>query len=224
MKLFPDARRRVVEGLRLGHSPLDPVVERGVVHGSFGEPRLEVLCHTVDGDVSGARTVSALLDRGSPSAVLRRVRAVVVDAIKGVLAGWATPHVSKKAFVRGPSFTHKNPASTVSGKRLVSWILAPVSCARPYFELSGFLGRLPVRDMRPAEGSHVIDLRAPARRGLPGTKRRSAANRHASTRAHTAPASLAPRGPVRLFNDRQTTKNFPEHVYFCHAGSMTQER
>lgn len=224
MNPFEQTRRGAREGLFLGHPLPDPSVESGVIHRSFVEPCPQVLGHPVDRDASRARSVAALLNRRRPTAVIGGVGAVVVDAVERVLGGWSAPHVGKEILVCAPPIADANPAASVSWKRLVSWVFTPVSSTRPNPELHCFPGCLAVGNKGKAERTHVIGLGTPARRGFSRSQRGAAADGPSAAHTDTFPARLPGARGTGLRNNRQTTKNFPDHVYFCHVGTMTQER
>jgi hypothetical protein len=63
-----------------------------------------------------------------PSAIRRRVRAVIVDAIKGVVARWARPHVGVEPLKRLPLGTHGDAPSAI----VLEVGMLPICAARPH--------------------------------------------------------------------------------------------
>lgn len=75
----------------------------------------------VVGEEMIASPVLGLLTARGPSAIIRRVRSVVVNAIQGVTPRRSRPHISQKGCeVNAPSFAHDNAAPAVIRERSVS--------------------------------------------------------------------------------------------------------
>ncbi len=76
--------------------------------------------------------VARLFFRCCPSAVCRRVVAVVVDAIDAMLKVRSWPHVCKERLQRGfPSFTDRDPSAPVAVEHFYTRIPAPFLHRRP---------------------------------------------------------------------------------------------
>lgn len=75
--------------------------------------------------------VSTILLSCSPSAVLRGVRAVIVDSIN-LMFGRRTPtHVSKEVFVTIPTSADSDSSAPISGVGLRFWVVAPLTHGIP---------------------------------------------------------------------------------------------
>lgn len=73
-----------------------------------------------------------------PAAVLRRVIAIVVDAVNGVFAAWARSHVSKEVFKRSPALADRNAARLVVAEVLAVRVRGAIKDAGPNTVLGGF--------------------------------------------------------------------------------------
>jgi hypothetical protein len=65
-----------------------------------------------------ATEIVVLLCSGSPTAILRAVVSVVVNAVNAVLLAWPSAHVLKELFVGLPCFADMNSACSIAGKVL----------------------------------------------------------------------------------------------------------
>lgn len=110
--------------------------------------------------------VVGLFKAVSPSAVVGRVRAVVVAAIKCV-SGRAAAHVfAERGEVVQPVFAHHNASGSVVSEMLVLRVVAPVLCRNPRAVLAGT-----VLPMRRAAGDQFFDSQASATTGVASAKR-----------------------------------------------------
>jgi hypothetical protein len=88
-------------------------------------------CLPVNRNGAISATVVVLLNSGGPAAILRRVRSVVVKAVKGI-PRWARPHVrQERTEIIPPAVAHNDAAATVQPTFMVrepiaaSFSLAP---------------------------------------------------------------------------------------------------
>lgn len=81
-----------------------------------------------------ARGVSALLRLRRPSAVVWRIVAIKINAVKRTPSG-TQPHVLKKAREAVPSFANLDPASTVAMELYVPRVAAPLTHSGPRIAL-----------------------------------------------------------------------------------------
>lgn len=114
--------------------------------------------------------VLRLFPSGCPSAVVRRIAARVVDALKGVLFSRAWTHVGKEGReVMSPSVADANPATAVVAVVLGAWIFATVDHAGPRVVLT----RPTMTRSMPADVSVLgdsIQLQASATTGITTNK------------------------------------------------------
>lgn len=88
------------------------------------------------GSLAAPRTrrasILVLLQARRPSAILRRVRAVVVDAINGQIGGWARPHVAiERLEAGGPRVADRYTSPAVALEVLALRVKATVLNASP---------------------------------------------------------------------------------------------
>ena len=86
---------------------------------------------TVDGEHVRRSAVARLLELGRPSAVLRAVVAVIVDAVETVLGRRARTHVLEEGFEGVPPFAHLDAAATVAGVGVVALVAATLAHPAP---------------------------------------------------------------------------------------------
>ena len=75
-------------------------------------------------------SIVGLFFAGDPSAIVRFVIAVVVDAIERK-AGWPFPHISEEVAKIQPSFANRNAAAPVIGVVPMIWVIAPLDHGFP---------------------------------------------------------------------------------------------
>lgn len=107
------------------------LVQDGSRKGKIFRPLADCLGNAVMGRGLSATTIGNLLALCGPSAVFWAIRAVIVDAIYGVVRSRRLTHVGIKVFKGCPALTHKNVAPTILRVMHCGWILAPVFHARP---------------------------------------------------------------------------------------------
>ena len=74
-------------------------------------------------DVTVFPRVPGLLSGCSPSAVVRGIRAVVVNAVKRVFRGWSLTHVSEEGTKRiEPAGADEDAARAIAQERVVAWL------------------------------------------------------------------------------------------------------
>lgn len=101
------------------------------VHAKCVSPLSGCLRDVVDGDEHAVRAISVLRRTVSPSTVLGRVGAVVVDAVQGVFV-WAASHVGKeRRKTLAPPVAHADAPAAVSGIGLIGRPRASVFGALP---------------------------------------------------------------------------------------------
>jgi hypothetical protein len=69
-----------------------------------------------------AAEVVVLFITGCPSAILRAIVSVVINAVDTVLRAWASPHVLKECLVGLPPFTDADSPCSVVLKHAVRWV------------------------------------------------------------------------------------------------------
>lgn len=87
-------------------------------------------CLAFMGNESVSSTISRLLFRRSPAAILRRVISPVLSAIKS-FSLWALTHVSEKVLKRVPSFTESYTLAPVVRESIIVRIITPRTHASP---------------------------------------------------------------------------------------------
>lgn len=118
-----------------------------------------------DGGV-GAR-VLALFASCGPAAIVRRVRAVVVDALNRVLVGWSWPHIGQKSLKAiEPSSAHGDASAAVVLEPFVTGVYAALPCCRPH----GIFRHQSVANFQAQGGSQSFNTKAATANGLPGLK------------------------------------------------------
>lgn len=76
-------------------------------------------------------SIERLFGLRSPTAVLRRIVAVIVNPINRVACCWSSPHVFSKVFKSVPPLTNPNTPTTVVMINLVPGVIASVSHTLP---------------------------------------------------------------------------------------------
>lgn len=83
-----------------------------------------------DSDKHRASPVNGLLFAGSPSAIVRRVTARIINSVKRHAFGFSA-HVGKKTFERLPPVAHGNSATAVISEFATTWVLASLTDSTP---------------------------------------------------------------------------------------------
>lgn len=71
-------------------------------------------------------TIVSLLLGCCPSAILRRVRAIVVDSVKAVIFGRTSAHVRKERLEIKPPFAHLYSSTAIVGVCVIVWVAAAI--------------------------------------------------------------------------------------------------
>ena len=156
-----------------------------------------------------APVVGLFLSRG-PSAVPRRIRAVIVDAVNGHASRRLT-HVLQERLKGQPPITNPNATAAVSVKGGISLIQAPPLESAPY--VVGASVSHAVRRVCPASDNFILEASAGSRN--PASQVRGLGNRNRPALAQTfprRPASL--RGAT---DGRQTAKFDPAQIETLHV-------
>lgn len=117
--------------------PLRPAALQAAVVGSAGDlgvgkPVRKNPCFSVKGEQATIPAVTVLLGSGSPSAVLRAVRSVVVDSVDGVVGRRACSHVSQEVLKRTlPSSADLDSSGTIVFERFDLWVPTAVQHRLP---------------------------------------------------------------------------------------------
>lgn len=74
--------------------------------------------------------ISGLFSPVSPSAVIGRIRAIVIDSIKR-FTGWSRPHIGQIVFKFKPSLAHLNTSAAIIFIRRIIWITASIMHCGP---------------------------------------------------------------------------------------------
>lgn len=85
--------------------------------------------------------IVCLLLRGGPSAVLRLVISVVVDAVKRVRWGGPAPHICNEIGERMPAFTNGDPSRPVKREFWIGRLFASVKHTSPSAVFWNFVGK-----------------------------------------------------------------------------------
>ena len=156
-----------------------------------------------------APVVGLFLSRG-PSAVPRRIRTVIVDAVNGhALRG--LPHVLQERIKGQPPITNPNAPAAVSVKGGISLIQAPSLESAPY--VVGTSVPHAVRRVRAACDNFI--LQAPAGSGNAASQVRCSRDRNRPAFAQTFP-----RGSARLHGSadgRKAAKFHPAQIETIHG-------
>jgi hypothetical protein len=108
------------------------VQERPVMDSRMPRPSTQRHCHAVVGDWVGKPRIDRLLLWCCPPAVLRRVVAVIVDAVNAASV-WALSHVGEKRSEGVvPSVAHTYSPSSILEEGRVVLVFASVAHCRPH--------------------------------------------------------------------------------------------
>lgn len=100
-----------------GPSDVEAIIESPSVDPEVGSPVGNGLRYSVEGNLSCSSSVSKLVGTGCPSAVVRRVTLVVIDALKRVF-GWARSHIGVERLKRvSPAVAHRDTSAAVVCER-----------------------------------------------------------------------------------------------------------
>jgi len=111
------------QGVCCAPSVVEPVLESAQRNILTRAPFRETQCNAIERQTTIALFVQRLLFWRSPPAVLRCVRAIVVDTVKA-RARRSLTHVREEVLKRGPSLADFYPSSTVPAKPSVGRVLA----------------------------------------------------------------------------------------------------
>ena len=173
-----------------------PATAQPMVHGPSGyaaliDPFAGRLCLAVHSHEHGSSIVVRLFLSRDPSAVLRRVWAVVVDAVQGVIRR-ACAHVAQESDeVGAPPLAHANPAAPVVSVLRVSCVVTAVLRSLPRVVLRAARARV----RRSSAPVTAASLRFARHQPVSWSDTRGAAL------AATEPPSAGPSGTVRCGRD-----------------------
>ncbi len=106
--------------------------QRAVIHIEDARPFRHRLGAPVERNLSVPARIVRLFYMVRPSAVLGRVRTVIVDAVDRVLLRWASPHVfEERREVVAPTVTHPYSAASIIGELVVLRVVAAVFYSLP---------------------------------------------------------------------------------------------
>jgi len=107
------------QGSVQGPSTSQSVVDCSFTESAYAVPLCDGVRHAVPLDDMIRAAVIGLLDWSAPSAIVRRVRAVIVNPVERC-AFWLRPHVPKEACeVAAPFSAHRNTSPAVKTPRLL---------------------------------------------------------------------------------------------------------
>ena len=184
-----------------------------IVNVQDGGPFGESMSFTLVGDTDIYTRVVCLLSRACPSAVLWRIRTIVVNAVNRIARAWARSHISiEGGEVRFPAVTHNNSAPAIVVICAMIRIVASGFHANPYLVFRE-LGQAVFRDCI-REG---ISPETAAALGVP-TSQVAAANLNCST----AITATKPNGSAfvafNIFENKQLAESLTANVFKPVAG------
>lgn len=97
-------------------------------------PIYQPFCLATKSDANSIAFVFSLGGLQNPFAVAGTVPQFIIDALNCVLGAGAVAHVGKEVFKRFPSIAHSYSTLAVISERVIAWIIASVSHARPNAE------------------------------------------------------------------------------------------
>lgn len=109
----------------------DSLPQRRVTDTGIFRPFRPSLGLAVEGNHRAVAAVSVLRFAGGPSAVLRRIMAIVINAVERVPGRGAWPHVAKKALERIPALANFDAPASVMRECLTSWAPASIVHIHP---------------------------------------------------------------------------------------------
>lgn len=173
-----------------------------------------------------AQTVHALLAPRRPSAVLGRVRSVVVDAVEGVLRGGLRSHVGKEGVeATTPAVAYRDPSAAVGGVATMRRLLASSDHA-----VVGSREGMSVEQEAPREPASAVTLRerfpldAAARLGVSAHEVGCAHDRATPAIALARPGHLLVPVGAGPRNDVQTAEALAGQIErFGHIPNVTQQ-
>jgi hypothetical protein len=183
---------------------LQAIPDRRHRHTGFARPIGQRLRAARSGDEPHITPVASLLTVGRPTAVFRRVVAVVVDAVdrersapsEAAQTFRPRSHVGEEVLERLPPRAHPDPAPAVVSVRVVSRVLA----TPPHVEPHAVFGRVRRSVPESASAARFV-AKAPARLSATiGQVLRE-------NRTHVPAVALAPPRPTCRCNDEQPTES-----------------
>jgi hypothetical protein len=165
--------------------------------------------------------VTLLLGARSPSAILGRIRAVVVFAFNRIISGRPTAHVCQKRLIRFPSLADGNTASAVAWIPAVSLVGAAANHVGP---------RLIFRRPPTAPRLAVLGQRARSLVSVITTAAHCFSGREIGRFNHSLPSAVAHAEevwPRPLFCTQQyceTPESLPGQVFVGHINQLYQKR
>lgn len=90
-----------------------PRLDRSTIHAQSLSPFNHGEAESVMGNYDIRSAVSRLLNSGRPSAILRGIGAIVIDAVQLVTRRWTWPHIGKEVIEESPTVTDCNAPCTV---------------------------------------------------------------------------------------------------------------
>ena len=153
-------------------------------------------------------TIFHLFGARGPSAVVRRISEVVVDAIKAQFAGWPSSHVGQEILVRvSPSVAHADAATGVVFR---GW-KAQVVAAREHIGPCPKFSRSAIA-MLPSNRGYGVALEAPATTGVSLAKIGAVVCLDVAAVAPAPPHRQRPISPSRHTQNSETPEAQSGHV------------
>lgn len=156
-----------------------------------------------------------------PSAILRGVVTVVVDAVDAVLRAWTAPHVFEKVLVGLPTFTDLNPPSSIVAERLVVGVVASPGQRGPRAvfgsHLTTAIGRFPVLELCVAHSNGEFTSEAPTGLGSTCCKRFTLHDCSVPAITLTDPLGMTVSPAGRSFKYNESAKPLTDDVVNFHG-------
>jgi hypothetical protein len=106
-------------------SGIKPVYQSALGDAKFSGPLTNCLCSAIESDRLTAAAIVILLGACRPSAIVRCVVAIGVDAINGMMRTWSAAHIGKEVLKTVlPSVANSNTAAAIIGVPDVRWGIA----------------------------------------------------------------------------------------------------
>lgn len=173
-----------------------PSFKCAVIKPCFYGPIHHTESFSVNGDHIISASISCLIERSIPNAVIRTIASVIINPLNGMFRRRARPHVGVEIFKLGPTFTDGNTPAAVTTISSIVGIPASASQCEPSFVF---------RSVR-----HVVALAAGLATSA-GERRR--ANRACCTAVATAKPVVVNRISLRRSgNGMGVTQNSPTTV------------
>lgn len=166
-------------------------------------------------DVSVLGCVSGLFGSSGPSAIVRRVSAIVVDALDG-LTGWALAHVGQKSFKVKPFVADANAPGPVSVKALAFGVAASINHVLPGQKFSSSPSPLGL-----SMSGDLVYVKASAAASIAPFQGRAVWACCAATVAKAFPSDLAVLGALCGHGDNhQSSESVSGEIQGLHFASM----